>query len=106
MIDRWYRQGFALALVATMAAQSACGGSSAASTPSGSSTQATASSSSGGTNGSSASPTVASGPHQTDIGEQPPDFPSQDPNRWVNGQAFTLASAHGDVVLVESWHRL
>lgn len=102
MIDRWYRQGFALALAASMAAQSACGGGSGTST-SGSSAQPAVAASSGG---ASAAPVVATGPHQTEIGEQPPDFPSQDPNRWVNGQAFTLASAHGDVVLVESWHRL
>jgi hypothetical protein len=34
------------------------------------------------------------------------DFPSHDPDRWVNGAPFSLHDAHGDVVLVESWHRL
>jgi hypothetical protein len=40
------------------------------------------------------------------VGQTAPEFPSTDPSRWVNGAPFTLASARGSVVLVESWHRL
>jgi hypothetical protein len=38
-------------------------------------------------------------------GAEVPEFPSQDADRWLNGTPFTLASARGNVVLVESWHR-
>jgi hypothetical protein len=42
----------------------------------------------------------------TAMGEPAPEFSSLEPARWVNGSPASLASAHGDVVLVESWHRL
>jgi hypothetical protein len=41
-----------------------------------------------------------------EVGEEVPEFQSTDSARWVNGAPFTFASARGDVVLVESWHRL
>jgi hypothetical protein len=36
----------------------------------------------------------------------PPEFPSLDGSRWLNGAPASLASLRGNVVLVESWHRL
>jgi hypothetical protein len=32
-----------------------------------------------------------------------PEFPTQSPERWVNGQPQTLAAARGSVVLIEAW---
>ena len=95
--SRWF------AFVA-FAAVSACGGSPATTsgTTSGVAPSATASTTSGGTN----TPVATNAPHETAIGEEPPEFPSTDANRWVNGTPTTLASLRGNVVLVESWHRL
>jgi hypothetical protein len=33
-----------------------------------------------------------------------PDFPSQEPARWVNGAPVRLADARGQVLLIEVWH--
>ena len=79
----------------------ACGGASASSPATATTTPA-----SPAVNGSSASVANSAAPSVTAVGEVPPEFPSIDPNRWVNGAPTTLASARGDVVLVESWHRL
>ena len=33
-----------------------------------------------------------------------PEFTSLDANRWVNGPPTSLASARGEVVILEAWH--
>ena len=35
-----------------------------------------------------------------------PEFASRDAEHWVNGQPTMLADLRGNVVLIESWHRL
>lgn len=86
--------------VAALMAASGCGAGSSATT------NAHVASAPAEASGSSSASVAAETPHETAVGEAPPEFPSVDPNRWVNGTPTTLASLHGDVVLVESWHRL
>lgn len=52
---------------------------------------------------------VATKPSTVAAGSRGPlvdDFPSKDGSAWVNGAPLSISDARGDVVLVESWHRL
>jgi len=52
---------------------------------------------------SSSSASAANGNAAT--AETVADFPSTDPDVWVNGAPVKLGELRGDVVLVEAWHR-